>query len=106
MQLAVSVAVLIVVVRLRREHLPGGREGRLLGRLGLLNPGLAYALSLVGLTQITASLAVLLWASEPILILTLAAIVLGERIGLTIVAATGVAIIGLLLVVFLGMMAR
>ena len=91
---------MLLVVRLRGERLPSGREGRLLGRLGLLNPGLAYALSLVGLTQITASLAVLLWASEPILILALAALVLGERIGPAIVAATAVAVLGLLLVVF------
>lgn len=100
LQLAVSVAVLLVVVRLRGERLPGGREGRLLGRLGLLNPGLAYALSLIGLTQITASLSVLLWAAEPILIIALAAMVLGERIGLAMLASTIVAIAGLLLVVF------
>jgi drug/metabolite transporter (DMT)-like permease len=100
LQLAVSVAVLLAVVRLRGERLPVGREGRLLGRLGLLNPGLAYALSLIGLTQITASLSVLLWATEPILIVALAAVVLGERVGLPMLASTVVAIAGLLLVVF------
>jgi probable blue pigment (indigoidine) exporter len=99
-QLATSVAFLLVLTRLRGERMPAGREGRLLGRLGLLNPGLAYALSLIGLTQITASLAVLLWASEPIFILGLAALVLGERVGLPILAASAVAILGLLLVVF------
>lgn len=99
-QLAVSVVVMLVVVRLRGERLPSGREGRLLGRLGLLNPGLAYALSLIGLTQITASLSVLLWATEPILILALAALVLGERVGMGIVAATGVAVVGLAIVLF------
>lgn len=99
-QLAVSVAVMLVVVRLRGERWPGGREGRLLGRLGLLNPGLAYALSLIGLTQITASLSVLLWATEPILILALAALVLGERVGVGIVASTAVAVLGLVLVLF------
>jgi drug/metabolite transporter (DMT)-like permease len=98
-QLAVSVAAMAVVVRVRGERLPAGREGRLLGRLGLLNPGLAYALSLVGLTGITASLAVLLWATEPIVILALAAVVLGERVGGLVIAASGVAVAGLLLVV-------
>jgi drug/metabolite transporter (DMT)-like permease len=98
-QLAVSVAVMALVVRARGERLPASREGRLLGRLGLLNPGLAYALSLVGLTGITASLAVLLWATEPILILILAAVVLGERTGRLVIAASAVAIAGLLLVV-------
>ena len=99
-QLAVSVAVMAIVVGARGESLPGGREGRLLGRLGLLNPGLAYALSLVGLTQISASMSVLLWASEPILILGLAAVVLGEAIGLRLIALSAVAIGGLLVVVF------
>lgn len=98
-QLAVSVAVMAVVVRVRGERVPPTREGRLLGRLGLLNPGLAYALSLIGLTSITASLAVLLWATEPILILALAAVVLGERVGGPVMAASAAAVAGLLLVV-------
>lgn len=98
-QLAVSVAVMAIVVRTRSERVPGTREGRLLGRLGLLNPGLAYALSLIGLTTITASLAVLLWASEPILILALAALVLGERVGRLVAVASAVAVAGLVLVV-------
>ena len=99
MQLASSVLLLVLVTRLRREPLPAGREGRLLGRLGLLNPGLAYALSLIGLTQITASLAVLLWAGEPILILVLAALVLRDRVGPSILLASGAAVAGLTLVV-------
>src|SRR6476620_9599203 len=99
MQLASSVLLLVLVTRLRREPLPAGREGRLLGRLGLLNPGLAYALSLLGLTGITASLAVLLWAGEPILILVLAAAILGDRIGPAIVVPSIAAIGGLTVVV-------
>lgn len=99
-QLAISVTFLVVLTRLRGDPRPSGREGRLLGRLGLLNPGLAYALSLIGLTQITASLSVLLWAGEPILILALAAVVLGERVGWAILAPSVVAIAGLVLVVF------
>jgi drug/metabolite transporter (DMT)-like permease len=98
-QLAVSVAFLLVLTRARGISLPGGREGRLLGRLGLLNPGLAYALSLIGLTEITASLSVLLWATEPLFILALAAIVLGDRIGVAILAPSAIAVGGLVLVV-------
>ncbi len=98
-QLAVSVAALVVVTRIRGERMPAGREGRLLGRLGLLNPGVAYALSLIGLAEITASLSVLVWATEPIFILALAALVLGERIGPTILVATAIALVGLALVV-------
>lgn len=100
LQLAVSVAVMFVVTRIRGERLPSGREGRLLGRLGLLNPGLAYALSLIGLTGITASLSVLLWASEPILILVLASLVLGERLGLGLIVPTIIAVLGLVIAVF------
>lgn len=99
-QLAVSVAFLLVVTRWRGDRLPSGREGRLLGRLGLLNPGLAYALSLIGLTGITASLSVLLWATEPIFILALAAVVLGERIGAGLLIPSAIAVAGLTLVLF------
>lgn len=99
-QLLVSVVAMLLIVRVRGDRLPAGRQGRLLGRLGLLNPGLAYALSLIGLTQITASLSVLLWATEPILILALAALVLGERAGRSIAVATAIAVAGLVLVLF------
>jgi drug/metabolite transporter (DMT)-like permease len=98
-QLVSSVILLVLITRLRGERMPAGREGRLLSRLGLLNPGLAYALSLIGLTQITASLAVLLWAGEPILILFLAALVLGDRVGPSILVASAAAVGGLTLVV-------
>ena len=98
-QLASSVMLLLAIARLRGEPLPRGREGRLLARLGLLNPGVAYAFSLTGLTGITASLAVLLWATEPIFILVIAAVVLGDRVGGLIVVASGAAIAGLALVV-------
>jgi drug/metabolite transporter (DMT)-like permease len=98
-QLAASVGFLLVVARLRGERLPTTGDGLNLSRLGLLNPGLAYALSLVGLAEITASVAVLLWALEPILILALAAVVLRERIGPGIVAGSIAAVAGLALVV-------
>jgi drug/metabolite transporter (DMT)-like permease len=70
-----------------------------LAALGILNPGLAYALGLLGLLTITASMSVLLWATEPILILLLARLVLGERIGLLTTTAVAVATVGVLLVV-------
>jgi drug/metabolite transporter (DMT)-like permease len=52
------------------------------------------------LTQITASLSVLLWAFEPILILALAALVLGDRVGLAIVGPSIAAVAGIALVLF------
>ncbi len=72
----------------------------LLGRLGLLNPGTAYALSLLGLVTISASLSVILWALEPMMILILAAVVLRERITPGLVFLSLVAVAGMVVVLF------
>jgi drug/metabolite transporter (DMT)-like permease len=98
-QLASSLAVLCAVMRWRRLPLRG-RQPALLGRLGLLNPGVAYALSLVGLTSITASLSVLLWALEPVMILLLAGIVLRETITPRLVTFSAMAVAGTVLLVY------
>lgn len=97
-QLAASVVLLSLLMRSRGLSLRGSPSG--LARLGILNPGVAYALGLLGLTTISASLAVLLWALEPLLILLLAALVLRERIGVSVLAASGVALAGMSLIVF------
>jgi probable blue pigment (indigoidine) exporter len=97
-QLSASLAVLGVLMRQRGLSLRGAPPS--LGRLGVLNPGIAYALSLVGLVSISASLSVLLWALEPVLILLLAAIVLGERTGPWLVVLSAVAVVGTALIVF------
>ena len=98
-QLATSVVVLALLLR-RQGVALFGQVPPLLGRLGVLNPGIAYALSLVGLASITASLSVLLWALEPILILVLAAVFLGERITRAFIVLSSVAVAGMLLVVY------
>jgi probable blue pigment (indigoidine) exporter len=98
-QLASSLAILGLLMR--RQGVPFRGTGPvLLGRLGLLNPGLAYALSLLGLVTITASLSVLLWALEPLLILFLAAFFLRERITPNLVALSLVAVAGMAVVVY------
>jgi drug/metabolite transporter (DMT)-like permease len=98
-QLAASLMVLVLLMRSR--GIPLRSDGSpLLARLGLLNPGLAYALSLIGLTTITASLSVLLWALEPLLILFLAAWFLRERLTLTFVILSLIAFVGMGIVVF------
>lgn len=99
-QLAASVLVLAALMRWRGMTLRDPSVPRGLGRLGLLNPGLAYALSLIGLVHITASLSVLIWALEPILILALAAWFLHERVGRSFVALSTLAIGGVLLVIY------
>lgn len=84
LQLGVSVLVLGLLTGLARGHHHAARlrrpAMRRLALLGVLNPGLAYAVSLLGLLRITAGLSVLLWALEPVLILVLARVVLGDRV--------------------------
>ena len=70
--------------------------------LGLLNPGLSYALALVGLSLIAASTSVLIWASEPALIVLLAFLFLHERLTRRLAAALAMALFGVLLVVYSG----
>jgi probable blue pigment (indigoidine) exporter len=55
---------------------------------------------LIGLTTITASMSVLLWALEPVAILLLAALVLRERVPRALAVAVAIAISGALLVVY------
>jgi probable blue pigment (indigoidine) exporter len=98
-QLAASLAVLAVLMR--RQGISFRGEGSPpLGRLGLLNPGMAYALSLLGLATITASLSVLLWALEPLMILFLAAWFLRERITPTFVVLSLVAVAGMVVILY------
>jgi drug/metabolite transporter (DMT)-like permease len=99
-ELAVSVAILGLAVVVVRERISSSPELRRLGLLGVLNPGLAYALSLAGLARITASMSVLLWALEPLLILVFAYWVLTERVSLGTAACAATAIVGVGLVVF------
>lgn len=99
-QLLTSTVFLFVVIRIRRLRITWTPELRRLAALGVLNPGLAYALGLLGLTSITASTSVLIWATEPVLIVLLAAIVLRERISPGMQAALAIAVLGVLLVVY------
>ena len=71
-----------------------------LALLGVLNPGIAYALGLLGLVTITASLSVLLWATEPVLIMLLAVLLLRERIAAATMIAVAIALVGVVLVLY------
>jgi probable blue pigment (indigoidine) exporter len=99
-QLATSLAFLVIAGRLRGDHHLAAQMRRPVGWLGILNPGLAYALSLLGLALITASLSVLLWAAEPVLILLAAAAFLRERIERALVLLSAAALAGLVVVVY------
>ena len=96
---ASSLLLMLATLLLRQRPVWSPALVRLAG-LGILNPGLAYALGLLGLAGITASMSVLLWATEPILIMLLAVLVLRERIALATVVAVAVAMVGVLLVIY------
>lgn len=78
-QLTASLGLLWPLLWMQRTRIPGNRRLLGLGLLGWLNPGLSYTLSLIGLSQTTASLSALLWATEPVLIVGLAWLLLRER---------------------------
>lgn len=99
-QLVASCVFLLVIALVRSEPFAWTPPVRRLAALGVLNPGIAYALGLIGLTTITASMSVLLWALEPVVIMLLAALVLREHIPLALAGTVAIAIAGVLLVVY------
>lgn len=87
----------MLVLRIRPAPGPGLLK---LAPLGVLNPGLAYALGLLGLVTVSASMSVLLWATEPVLIMVLAVLVLREQVASATVVAVAAALAGVLLVIY------
>jgi drug/metabolite transporter (DMT)-like permease len=66
--------------------------------LGIFNPGVSYTLNMIGLARISASVATLLWAAEPLMILGLAAFILREPVTwrllmIMLLGAVGVALV-------------
>ncbi len=98
-ELAISIAVLGLAAAITRDTKLPTRHRAQLAWLGVLNPGISYALSLAGLQRITASASALLWALEPILILALAWLVLRQRPSRSIAIGAGLALGGVTLVV-------
>jgi drug/metabolite transporter (DMT)-like permease len=98
-QLVVSVLTLMILTRAYGLRVTWSPELRRLGALGVLNPGVSYALGLLGLARITASLSVVLWTVEPLLILALARWLLRDRVTGALAIAMGAAFGGVLLIV-------
>ena len=88
---------LLVTTRFRPRIELTGDLGRLVA-LGALNPALGYALGLIGLVTVSASLAVLVWAIEPVIVVLLAVPLLGERTDRRTVVLVLVAVAGAVLV--------
>ena len=97
-QLFVSVVLLWVAVLIQGMRIRLARDVVGLGLIGILNPGLAYTFSLLGLTQTTASMSVLLWAVEPILIIGFAWLLLRERLTWPLLGCAALAIAGVVVV--------
>ena len=97
-QLGTSVLAMGPVLILSRVPFPRSRAVFAIAGPGILNPGLAYLLGLTGLGQTSASLASLLWALEPALIIFAARLILGERFTTRVATAAvmGAAGVGLL----------
>lgn len=98
LQLAPSALALWAIVTVTKRPPPPRSLLLPLILLGVLNPGISYTLSLMGLMNISASVATMLWAAEPLMILGLAALLLGEaitwRLLLTmLIGAFGVALV-------------
>lgn len=102
-QLTASVVFLWTLLLIQRKPIAWNKRWLAASLPGWLNPGLAYTFSLLGLAHTTASLSTLLWATEPILILVLAWLILRERLTPKLVALSLLAVVGVILVAGLGL---
>lgn len=96
-QLLASVAFLWVAALVTRSRLPGLGVAGLAAVSGLFEPGLAYLAEIIGLGLTTASTASLIAASETPMIILVAWVVLGERMGARALLLAGVAGAGVVL---------
>lgn len=103
LQLAPSVMLLWLVVWLSGACMPPRKVVLGHALLGLLNPGVSYTLSLMGLALISASVSSLLWAAEPLMIAGLAAMLLAEPVRARLLAVMLAGMAGVALVVGGGM---
>jgi drug/metabolite transporter (DMT)-like permease len=98
-QLVGSLLFLWTVTAMRQQLPPLHWRVLKLGLTGLLEPGLTYVLGMIGLTMTTASSATLIGASEPIWVVLLAALLLGERITWPVAGTLALALLGVGLIV-------
>ena len=100
MQLLVSSVVLLGLAGvLRLQFVWSSNLGRL-AALGALNPGLAYTLGVLGLSHLSASMSVLLWALEPAFIVIISHVLLRDVVAPRVRLAISLAVCGVLIVVY------
>jgi len=98
-QLTCSVLLLGAFLLATGSSVRGIQHSMKVAALGVLTPGIAYALALIGLAQINASLSVIIWATEPVLIVLMAFVFLHERLPLTSVLCLASAMAGVALII-------
>jgi drug/metabolite transporter (DMT)-like permease len=98
-QLTCSVLLLGAFLFITGSSVRGVEHAVGIGALGVLNPGIAYALGLTALAQIDASVSVVIWATEPVLIVLLAFAFLRERLPRWSVLCLASAMAGVALIV-------
>jgi drug/metabolite transporter (DMT)-like permease len=101
-QLVCSNAFLWAIVKAQRIPLPSLIQGIQFGLPGLLQPGLAFIGGIIGLSMTTASVEALIWSTETLMIMGLAWLMLGERIGIPLIALSLLGVLGVVLVNFTG----
>ena len=97
-QLTASIICLWTVLGAKRVRFPLNMRTLHSASIGLLSPGVADTLSLIGLTMTTASMSTLIWDFQPIVILVLAFLILRERVTrplgtFSLLAALGVVLV-------------
>ena len=98
-QLTCSVLLLGAFMLATGSSVRGIQHSMKVAALGVLNPGIAYALGLIGLARINASLSVIIWATEPVLIVLMAFVFLHERLPLWSVLCLASAMAGVALII-------
>jgi len=105
-QLTSSTVFLWSALAAKRARIPLNHSIFRSALLGLLSPGLADTISLIGLSMTTASMSTLIWDFQPIVILVLAFLILRERITRRLGAFSFLATLGVVLVAGVGLNAQ
>jgi drug/metabolite transporter (DMT)-like permease len=105
-QLTASIVFLWIPLAVKRARIPLDMHTVRSAAIGLLSPGIADTLSLIGLTMTTASMSTLIWDFQPIVILALAFLILKERISRPLGAFSLLATLGVVLVAGVGLNAQ
>lgn len=97
-QLAASVTVLLLMAARNRPHLYRGKGLGAAAAIGILEPGLTYAVGLAGLALTTAGKASVISASEPVLIVLMSWLLFRRRPSRRLLLCIALAVAGVLMV--------